>query len=379
MRTALALLLLTPFAPFAPFAPSPPHASPALPALLVAWLDRESTSWDGLDALPGIKWAPLPPASLKNCLPDGGCFARQGSLTTDGLKIAVMATGARTIVMNLYLRNSGAPLGADAILKSLPEAGITATLARCPIKGTAGRTRWYRLAKGDAKSILAIQPGTLAKPNEGYVLTDGDALPQLQPDQLALYSEQCAPGAEPKPVSNVKPVVAVADVVTSLLVPASATGLTWAELEKQGNGITWNGGGPKRMDFTTLKNDPNPMGMTGSATWAGRSFSLMASGTATQVKVIYLDEGGRHPKGEHMLGVVYEKGIAVKLVRCGPVYTESTNNWYSLTSKETKPAMILQSIHYDGNMVADSYALRLDGTLPSRDPRDRDPGVGGCQ
>lgn len=377
MRTALALFAILSALPLtAHRSPLTSHRAP-FTQLVSAWLSRPSTDWDGLESLPGIKWAPLPPTSLKNCLPDGGCFARQGSATIDGRSITVMATGARTIVMNLYLRNAGAPFG-DAILKALPESGIIATLARCPIKGTAGRTSWYRLSKGDAKAILAIQPGTTAKPSEGYVLTDGDALPQLQPDQLAHYSEQCAPGAEPKPVSTVKPVVALADVITSLLVPAAAAGLTWAELEKMGNGITWNGQ-PKKMDLTTLKNDPNPMGLTGSATWAGRTFSLMAIGTATQVKNIYFDEGGRHPKGEHMLGVVYERGIAVKLVRCGPVYTESTNNWYSLTSKQTRPAMIQQSINYDGNLVADSYALRLDGTLPPRDPRDRDPGVGGCQ
>jgi len=87
---------------------------------------------------------------------------------------------------------------------------------------------------------------------------------------------------------------------------------------------------------------------------------------------------GSHPKGEHMLGAVYEKGITVKLVRCGPVYTESTNNWYSLTSAKTRPAMVRQSIHYDGNSVSDNYELRLDGTLPSRDPRDRNPGSNGC-
>jgi len=80
-----------------------------------------------------------------------------------------------------------------------------------------------------------------------------------------------------------------------------------------------------------------------------------------------------------MLGVVYEKGITVRLVRCGPVYTESTNNWYSLVGAGTRPAMIQQSIRYDGNQVQDSYALRLDGTLPARDPRDRDPGVNGCR
>ena len=79
-----------------------------------------------------------------------------------------------------------------------------------------------------------------------------------------------------------------------------------------------------------------------------------------------------------MLGVLYEKGLAVKLVRCGPLYTESTNNWYSVTSAGTRPVMVLQSIRYDGNNVQDSYEVRLDGTLPVRDPRDRNPGSGGC-
>ena len=37
-----------------------------------------NTDGSGLDALPGIRWAPLPPSSLQNCLPDAGCFARQG-------------------------------------------------------------------------------------------------------------------------------------------------------------------------------------------------------------------------------------------------------------------------------------------------------------
>ena len=86
-----------------------------------------------------------------------------------------------------------------------------------------------------------------------------------------------------------------------------------------------------------------------------------------------------HPKGEHPLGVMYTLGFAVKLVRCGPVYTESTNNWYSLTGPKTHPVMLKQSIRYEGNRVQDSYELRLDATLPARDPRDRDPGVNGCR
>ena len=47
-------------------------------AVKVALGKNFNTDWSGLDALPGIRWAPLPPTSLQNCLPDGGCFARQG-------------------------------------------------------------------------------------------------------------------------------------------------------------------------------------------------------------------------------------------------------------------------------------------------------------
>lgn len=105
---------------------------------------------------------------------------------------------------------------------------------------------------------------------------------------------------------------------------------------------------------------------------------MIASGTPSQVKVIHFDESGLHPRGEHMLGVLYEKGLAVKLVRCGPPYTESTHMWYSATSAATRPVMVLQAIRYDGNNVQDTYEVRLDGTLPARDPRDRNPGVAGC-
>jgi hypothetical protein len=48
-------------------------------------------------------------------------------------------------------------------------------------------------------------------------------------------------------------------------------------------------------------------------------------------------------------------------------------------SAAAHPVMLRQSIRYDGNQVQDSYELRLDNTLPKRDPRDRDPGVAGCQ
>ena len=132
------------------------------------------------------------------------------------------------------------------------------------------------------------------------------------------------------------------------------------------------------MDLT-FKLDPNPYSITGSLALAQRQFSLIASGTQSRPQTVYLDEGGLHPRGEDVLRLLQSQGFDVKLARCGPVYTESTNNWYGVTGAATKPVMLLQSIRIDGRQVQDGYAIRLDHTLPKRDPRDRDPGVAGCR
>jgi hypothetical protein len=336
--------------------------------------------WQALERLPGFKWAPLPPSELTHCLPSGDCFARQGSTTLGGRQVMAGASGARTMVVSLLLRNMGQPLGGGAVAAALEGAGLGGKLARCPIKPEAPGTSWYRL-EGDGKPLgfLAVQPPAAGRPNEGFVISRGAELPALAPNLLALYTEQCAPGAARAPVATGKPHELLAAVVVKLLVPGARPGFyDWKALGELATGITWLGDGPKKMDLTS-QGDPNPIARTGSLELAGRKFSVLASGTAGEVRAVRLEEGGLHPRGEHMLGVVYEKGIAVRLTRCGPVYTESTNNWYALSSSGTRPAQIRQSIRYDGNQVQDSYEIRLDGTLPPRDSRDRDPGVNGCR
>ncbi len=337
------------------------------------------TDWEGVEKLPKIKWAPLPPTSLKNCLPDGGCYTRQGTASIGGRNLIVMATGARTIVTHLFVRNPSAALGEATVVAALKKSALSPELARCPIRKGAGGTNWYSV-KGEKvePGHLSIQTFCSGKACEGFVLSRSDKLPTLQPNQLALYSEQCAAGAERKPVSTTKPHVQLAETIKSLLPPAAGPALyNWTALAGLPSGIDWIGDGPKPANLS-FKNDPNPVMQSGAVALSGREFSLMASGTPAQVKIIYFDEGGMHPRGEHMLGVLYEKGLAVKLVRCGPVYTESTNNWYSVTSTKTRPVMVKQSIRYDGNQVQDAYEVRLDGSLPARDPRDRNPGVSGC-
>ncbi len=335
------------------------------------------TDWDGLSKLPIIKWAPQV-TSLQNCLPDGGCYALQGTATIGVSRMTVVASGARTMPFTVYFRNTTKPLGEAAVVAALKAAGLTADLARCPAKAGVSGTNWYRL-KGDKLSpaFLSIQPPTQARPTEGFTISQGEKLPPLQPNQVANYSERCGEGVERKPVSTRKPHELIAETVVALLLPATGpAAYTWEALAAAPTTIEWLTG-PMKMDLT-YKSDPNPMARTGIVEFAGRSLAVLASGTDGQAKTIYLDETGQHPRGEHMLGVVYEKGITVKLVRCGPVYTSSTHMWYSLTSPRTRPAMIRQSIMYDGNNVSDGYELRLDGTLPTRDPRDRNPGFNGC-
>lgn len=354
----------------------------ALAATVKAALNKNSgTDWQDLEKLPGIKWAPLPPTMLQNCLPDGGCFSRQGTATIGDRKLVVIATGARTIVSNIYLRNGTAAFGEDAVVAALKRAGLSTELARCPVKGSAGSTNWYRLKSASTNpGYLSVQSSCNGRPCEGFAIFQGEQLPALQPNQLRMYSEQCSgsSGAR-KPVSTVMPQDQLAQVIVALLPStAGAAAYDWKALTTRPANAKWNGTGPIKWDLT-YKGDPNPLGLSGSFTLSGREFSLLGSGTSTQVKVVYLDENRMHPRGEDVLGVLRTQGFEVKLARCGPVYTESTNNWYSLTSAGTRPVMLQQSLRFEGKQVQDAYVVRLDNTLPKRDPRDRDPGVSGCK
>ena len=146
--------------------------------IIEAFMKRQSTDWDGLEAIPGIRWAPLPPQSLKECLPDGGCFTRLGQSSAEGRTMNLMATGARTIVSNLYIRNMGTPVGGEAVLTALEGRGVSSTLARCPMKGGTGVTSWYRAAISMASKPLSapnlaacsrVLPGKAAVKNPSFI------------------------------------------------------------------------------------------------------------------------------------------------------------------------------------------------------------------
>jgi hypothetical protein len=340
-----------------------------------------TADWVGIEKLPGVKWAPLPPTMLQNCLPDGGCFTRQGAAAIGGRNLVVLATGARTFVLNVYFRNRSAPFGEMGVVTALQRAGLSPELARCPVQTGIGGNNWYRL-KGARTNpgFLSIQSSCNGKPCEGFVLSLGETLPPLQPNQLRLYTEQCsASGSERKPIATVLPHELLAQTLV-LLMPQmpGATQYDWKTLTSLAPAIKWTALAPTKADLS-YKGDPNPLILSGTVTLSHRTFHMVASGTPTQVKTIYFDEAAMHPRGEDLLGALRAKGFSVQLVRCGPVYTESINNWYRVTSMQTRPVMLKQSIRFDGKQVQDFYELRLDASLPKGDPRDRNPGVGGCK
>jgi hypothetical protein len=330
-----------------------------------------AADWQGVEKLPGIKWAPLPPTMLQNCLPDGGCFVRQGALSIGGRNLVVLASGARTMVTHLYFRNAAAPIGEGAVVAALKQGGLSVELARCPVPNTAGGTNWYRLKSAVTEpGYVSIQTSCNGRPCEGFTVSLGDELPPLQPNQLRLYSEKCSATGDRKPVSTVMPHEQLAQTFIALLPQASGPASSdWKTLEGSLPAAKW--APPYKI--------PGPWTRSGQLNLSGREFSMLASGSPTQIAAITFDEHGLHPRGEDLLGSLRAQGFNVRLLRCGPVYTESINNWYSLTSAKTHPVMLKQSLRLDGQQIQDAYELRLDNTLVKRDPRDRDPGVNGCK
>jgi hypothetical protein len=349
--------------------------------IIQAFLAKDfSTEWRGVDSLPRIAWADLPATGLQNCLPDGNCYVRQGTVVVGERNIAATAAGARTFTTSLYLRNAAKPFGEASILTALREASFSAELARCPAAGTAGSSHWYRLRSPKTNpGVLSIQTSCNGTACESFVVSHGEALPPLQASEVRLYSEECGAGSDRKPVSTVLPYERLAQALVSFIPPVTASSpYTWKTFTALKNGITWPSRGATRLNLSYM-DDPNPYSMSADVTYAGRHFSAIVSGSQSQPMTLHLIETGLHARGEDVLGALRVQGFTVQLARCGLIYTESTHNWYRVTSTRTRPVVLKQSIRREGNQAQDSYSLRLDGTMPVRDPRDRDPGFGGCQ
>ena len=157
---------------------------------------------------------------LQNCLPDGGCFTRQGMLVTEGRNLVVIATGARTSGPHLLqefdntYRRSRCPGCVETrrrFSQSLPAAPYKErSAARIGIALRA----WER-----ARAICQIQTSCNGKPCEGFSVSLGGDLPPLQPNQLSLYSEKCSTTdtGDREPISTVMPHEQLAQIIVTLI------------------------------------------------------------------------------------------------------------------------------------------------------------------
>lgn len=150
--------------------------------------------WAMIEDVKPIKWAALPPKSLDNCLPDGGCFTRAGTLAPGGQPMAIKATGARSIVVNFYIKNSGAPIGEVALIAALGAAGLAPQLARCPVNPNdpVHYAKWWHVTSGAMKGFVSYTHSSDAKAWEGIGYHGTEDLPPLQPNEVKAYSEKCA-------------------------------------------------------------------------------------------------------------------------------------------------------------------------------------------
>src|ERR1700741_1296686 len=103
-------------------------------AIMKGLMAHGGADWSSVDDVKAITWKPLPTKMLQARLPDGGCFTRSGSAKIGGQPVNVLATGARTMVFNFYVKNSGAHVGEAALIEALKGAGLSPVIARCPLK-----------------------------------------------------------------------------------------------------------------------------------------------------------------------------------------------------------------------------------------------------
>ena len=82
-------------------------------------------AWEGLEADRAVRWG-AGPTMLNKPSPDGNFFARPGQATLSGRPITVVASGARSMVFSVYVRDPAPPMDPEALVAGLRQAGFAA-------------------------------------------------------------------------------------------------------------------------------------------------------------------------------------------------------------------------------------------------------------
>lgn len=340
--------------------------------------------WSSLEAVKQIRWQPLPPNMLDNALADGSYFSRKGLANVGGVPFGVVATGARTMVVNVYFRNvSATPMGADLLLDTLRRGGFSLEMARCPVKGTigAGDTWWRLEAPGKRPAWLSAQTLCNGRKCEGYALLLGDALPTLPPQQRNLYTDQCSGTAAGAPMAPVAAWDAqLAALFVQLMPPQGAASVPWTAIDAV-SGLTWAPMPPHEVPNPVWSDTENHFYRGGQTDLGGRVMYLTATGTRDSVRTIHLEDQSTLANRGDPLAVLRAQGYKIELLRCGKVYLLSSGKWYRVTGRDKHPAMLKREVRCDTVACPkgqETYALALDGKLPRLQAGEVDAVGGSC-
>lgn len=355
--------------------------------LIKRLMTHGGADWGSVEDVKSISWKPLPPKMLEHCLPDGGCFTRSGSAKIGGRPVTLLATGARTMVFNFYIKNSGPHVGKAALVEALKSAGLSPVLSRCPLKPNDANhnSKWWRVKSGEAKGFVSLTYSCGAKRCEGVGYSAGSDLPKLDPGELAMYSEQCAASAaSAKAVASELPHQAIAKMIATTIPAANeAQPYAWDVLRSRVPGFSWNKALWPHDPKTSYDDDPNHwmLSGTGMLSLATRDFSMLATGDKANARLLRMEESGSHPKGEDvaLLKALSDDGFEVALARCGKVYTEQKLTWYKLTRPEKRDAYLLIDTGNEGKREHTRYRIYLDGQLPPLKPGEANAGSGRCR
>jgi hypothetical protein len=343
--------------------------------------------WQQIESVKQIRWEPLPPKMLDNALHDGSYFTRRGLANLGGQPFGVVATGARTMVINVYFRNVGpSPVGEVKVLAALQRTGFSLDLARCPVKGSPNAgSRWWRIeTPGKRPAFFNSQTNCNGRTCESYALLLAEMLPTLTPEQQRLYTDRCAGAATgdaaPAPASAAWD-AQLAALLVSLIPSEPAAAVPWTAIE-QAQAVKWAPMPPLEMQPQPWEDQIDRFYRSGQRDLGGRVLYFTAKGARDHVRHVHFEDQQTQANRGDALKVLQQQGYDVQLVRCGKLYQLSTGNWYRVAGGPGKrPVMLLRSVRCDTTACPkgqESYTLALEGKLPQLLPGEVEAIGGRC-
>jgi hypothetical protein len=313
--------------------------------------------------------------------PDGNFFARPGQASVAGRTLTVVASGARSMVFSIYLRDPTPPMDPEALVAGFRQAGFAVAPARCPLDPRrAAPRRWYRLGLSRKKPAF-LMAGPLQSGGSGYTLYLAD-LPPMTQSEATLYTDDCggagartvggAPTA--RPATGQAGIVAVIEAL--LRAPGAPANLPWATLANLPV-VTWKSTTPMKMTspYPDVGADNNPRLLEGEFKTATTRMQAIATGDERAANRFMLRDGQHLPRGA-VFDALARDGYAITALRCGKPYIETSQAWFRISGPGKQPAILYRAHHNSDGILSEDYALRLDNALPPAEP-GQTPAAGG--